>query len=332
MAKREGEHANVAGMRKGGLNTLTAIIRHDNFVAELAAARNLAAEEGRRALYAPAQSLLMWGEKQGPRHAEPLDIFACDLVLVAAIFTLGDFLKDNVDSAAGLVGLFGMGLTLVNTWSQLLFYRARFEAASAAHRILDLLEGLAAAAAAHNIEQDLEVFEAYNQYVFLGFVLMGRGVQLLRRFELYMAHIGQDNPIARATVSVSIGGCKRLIFEMLCLSVGFFFQSFVAVMSVLIATWAIQVTTHLVPVATGLFSLPKHRTIPIHVEFYLNRMGELVMLTVGEGVLSLVLARTTIDYDPVECDGDCLVSKSASGVSFASAFLLFATITYQYFR
>mmetsp|Transcript_3999 Transcript_3999/g.11301 ORF Transcript_3999/g.11301 Transcript_3999/m.11301 type:complete len:447 (+) Transcript_3999:39-1379(+) len=67
-------------------------------------------------------------------------------------------------------------------------------------------------------------------------------------------------------------------------------------------------------------------------------MGEMIMLMLGEGMLSLVISDTLLDsavYEGPggwECDAQCWAEKAESGVSFASGFLTLASLMWSYFR
>lgn len=73
--------------------------------------------------------------------------------------------------------------------------------------------------------------------------------------------------------------------------------------------------------------------VPVHVEYTVARMGELVMLCLGEGMLSLAITETSVETRLiVDCDTDCWVDKIKSAVSFTSGFLILASVLYLYYR
>lgn len=138
-----------------------------------------------RGFYRPAHRLLQWGEVQHSMHAAWGDLFY-DLIMVGAAFRTGDFLKENINYYVGPLVMVGCGVTWLSSWSHLLQYRCRFSAKSLAHKLVDVIEGLSAAAAAHNIVKKKDAFEEYYMYAFLFWVLVGRGIQACRRLEIVL--------------------------------------------------------------------------------------------------------------------------------------------------
>jgi len=279
-------------------------------------------------LYWPAKRLLEWGEVQTGRHASWNDLF-WDLIFVGTAFKVGDFFKTNIKHSYGPLVLVGTGLTIVNTWSHLLQYRCRFEANSLYHKVLDILEGLMTAAAAHNVVVDVEAFRAYNMYAFVVMVLICRAVQAVRRLELVL--LTPKPGEYGSTRSAALDMLVRTLLEMALLCVAFVFDSVGGVMSVLIGVWLVQVTLFTAPAMLGWYH--KRHLVPIHVEYTVRRLGEMVMLMLGEGMLSIVLSESVIDTTNVrECGAECWRGKVKSGTSFASGFVLLSCLMYLYYR
>lgn len=318
-----------------------------------------------RGFYRPAHRLLQWGEVQKGMHAAWGDLFY-DLIMVGAAFRTGDFLKENIDYDVGPLVVAGCGITWLSSWSHLLQYRCRFSAKSLAHKLVDLLEGLSAAAAAHNIVSDKASFEAYYMYEFLFWVLVSRAVQAGRMLELVLLPEA-DKECEGSARYAAADMLARLVAECATLSLGFLASSTEGMMAALLGTWLFQKLLFVLPIllvtgraaARALRSPPrrahtpralrsprlsapraqgwlhKEHLVPIHVEYTVRRMGEMVMLMLGEGVLSLVLSETklaTQEEGGKLCGTFCWRGKGKAAISFSAGFLLMFSLNYSYYR
>lgn len=272
--------------------------------------------------------LLQWGQVQPPRHADAYDLFF-DIIMVAAAFQMGNFLKDNLTKLVGPLGLVGIGLTLLTTWSHILQYRSRFEATSLCHRMLDSVEGVAMAGAAHNVVPDLASFKALHMYVFVTFTILGRLTQVVRRIELMAtADVAEEDGLRQRKAAQTT--LSRLLLEVAFLAAAYALTEVEHVMYLLIAMWVSNNLSFIVPMRLGLFN--RNTMVPMHIEYTLHRMGEMVMLMIGEGMLSLVIATTTVEGGPLECSASCWDVKLKGAVSFVSGFGMLASFMFVYYR
>jgi hypothetical protein len=199
----------------------------------------------KRAFYVPARRLLAWGEVQRTMHASWGDLFY-DLIAVAAVYKVGSYFKTNLYST-GPLGLVGMGITVLNTWSHALQYRCRFEGKSLAHKLVDALDGLTAAAAAQQISDDALAFEKQRVRIFVTMVLFNRAVQAARRLELVLQPTAQKDLRDASARYAALEMLARILIEMSTLSVAYALGSTEHVMFVLIGTWILQVALSVVP-------------------------------------------------------------------------------------
>mmetsp|Transcript_25659 Transcript_25659/g.66326 ORF Transcript_25659/g.66326 Transcript_25659/m.66326 type:complete len:434 (-) Transcript_25659:319-1620(-) len=240
-----------------------------------------------------------------------------------------NFLKENLKYDFAVYSLVGLTLTMISSWNHLLSYRSRFEAKSGVHRAVDAIEGLAFAASCHNIVPDATAFEEYHMHVMVSFVIMSRAVQALRRLELILMSPEEPSHTSSARLA-ALDNLVRLALEMACLSVAYAMRTIAGVMAVLTGTFLVGFGSFLVQIIFGLFS--RRWVVPVHVEFTVTRLGEMVMLMLGEGMLSLVISETYVDYSYTRCEEKCTQSKLKSGTSFASGFLLLSALMYIYYR
>mmetsp|Transcript_25660 Transcript_25660/g.66336 ORF Transcript_25660/g.66336 Transcript_25660/m.66336 type:complete len:331 (-) Transcript_25660:734-1726(-) len=234
-----------------------------------------------------------------------------------------NFLKENLKYDFAVYSLVGLTLTMISSWNHLLSYRSRFEAKSGVHRAVDAIEGLAFAASCHNIVPDATAFEEYHMHVMVSFVIMSRAVQALRRLELILMSPEEPSHTSSARLA-ALDNLVRLALEMACLSVAYAMRTIAGVMAVLTGTFLVGFGSFLVQIIFGLFS--RRWVVPVHVEFTVTRLGEMVMLMLGEGMLSLVISETYVDYSYTRCEEKCTQSKLKSGTSFASGFLLLSAL------
>ncbi|KAG8463499.1 hypothetical protein KFE25_005010 [Diacronema lutheri] len=304
--------------------------------------------------YFPAKRLLQWGEVQHAKHAEWQDLYY-DLIMVGAAFRKGLFLKANLTRLEGPLGLVAMGLTTLTSWSHLTAYRARYDARSPAHRVLDAIEGVLTAASQHNIVANLGRFERVNMYAFLATTIGARLVHLARRVEI-VVKVEIDTPQRRTRIEF----CWRMVLEIVVLCGGFALRTANGMFALLLCAWLMNMLFLFVPVFVGWSN--RISAVPIHVEYFLMRRGELIMLMLGEGVLQIILATSPItleyyttvrldktdayaggasakgddgaDTDAVaelQCGRECWIEVVKGAVGFASAFLILSSVMYLYY-
>lgn len=262
-----------------------------------------------RGWYFPAKRLLQVGEVQHGKHAEWQDLFY-DLIIVAFAFQVGGFLKENLSKPEGALGLVAMGFSTLTSWSHLAAYRARYDAKSPAHRVLDAIEGVLTALAQHNIIADLGRFERVNMYGFLASTLGARVVHWIRRVETAWV-VEKGTPQQRTRMEM----VARLSLEIVLLCCGFALTDAVSMFILLISIWLLNMLMIAVPVVFGWGVRPKSM-VPIHIEYFLARRGELMMLMLGEGVLQIIIGSSPLNaagkisgYDDGGYDADSKSKK-----------------------
>lgn len=330
----------------------------DNRVAAAEAHHDLHAKRdgGRKGWYYPAVRLLQWGEVQHAKHPGWQDLFY-DLIMVAFAFQLKAYIKENLTKTEGLLGLVALSLTTLSSWSHLTSYRARYDADSPAHRMLDALEGVLTAAAQHNIVADLVRFERVNMYVFVACTIGARLIHLARRVETALV-VERHTPQRKTRIEY----CYHLVLEVTLLCCGFAIRRANSMFYFLIAIWLVNMLMLTVPVMVGWSN--RLSAVPMHVEYFLTRRGELIMLMLGEGVLALVLSSSPItleyylqggeqagggqaggSYDGssyglqdagaasgLACAAGCVAELAKGTVGFAGAFMILNALMYLYYR
>ncbi|KAG8465936.1 hypothetical protein KFE25_005506 [Diacronema lutheri] len=267
----------------------TPALVHDE---ELALARKIAEEAKseedhtrRHRIYARPSRLHAWGEVQTPRHAQPHDILM-DLIMVTACFQIGHFLAHNLADLVGVFGLCAFGATAITVYSDLLAYRSRFESASLYHTMIDSLQALFFAAAAHNIVADRDVFESRHLHGFIFSTVASRLVAAARLLEVALLAESDDRGNARASARDMLA---RTLVETVLVGLTLTRPTVGVLFYTLLGTAALQFAWSVGPSVVGR-SIPAEKRVPVHVEFTIARTGELVMLALGETVLSLVLS------------------------------------------
>lgn len=290
----------------GGLFAVLSKAQHaggeDHFVAKTQAAKRLEAADPEDHWYWRPKRLVRWGEIQGHRHADWWDLFA-DLLMVAAAGRLGHFLEHNLLEPWAIPAFAAFGLALLNGWSARMVYRARYDAQSPFHHVLDCVDILCVAAAAHNLVQDPEELAAIRMHAFLFFIVFGKAVRMVRQLDLVLSWPRGENessPHFTAATRLLSMACEVLIE-----SVGFFTTTIPQMSAVLLCAWVLSRSLHRIPFALGCYQ--RRRMVPMHIEFTISRLGELVMLMLGEGAISLVSSTLEVDKQSLSA---CLESHT----------------------
>ncbi|KAJ1625554.1 hypothetical protein T492DRAFT_879957, partial [Pavlovales sp. CCMP2436] len=108
-------------------------------------------------------------------------------------------------------------------------------------------------------------------YTFLTATIATRGVHLLRRVELVLT-CAPGSPVRRTHVS----SCSRIAGEIVVLGCGFLLNRAASMFLLLISVWVLSM---------ALYAAQRHSTVPKHIEYWVRRTGEMIMLFLGEGVL-----------------------------------------------
>ena len=111
----------LSGMTTTAAEPPPSPVNHDHAIAQQLASEHLENTIEERSIYWPAQRLLEWGEVQHARHSEWSDLFY-DLIMVAFAYQVGTFVKVNLTVPEGLLGLAGIGVTLVGNWNIIVAY------------------------------------------------------------------------------------------------------------------------------------------------------------------------------------------------------------------
>lgn len=302
----------------------------DGAIARESALQRLSGRHGGDRFWTPATRLLQWGQVQTARHADWTDLFN-DLIIVASAFNIGNFLKANLTIFFGQVGHFALTLTVVQSWYTRTLYRARFLADSPAHRLVDTVEGLLWAAASHSIVEDYEKMTSVRMQLFVIFTILARIVHVLKRLELIFfatpngpkERFGDPRKAARTQL-------RQVSVEIVLLGAVFFAPTPTLFMVFLLLSWVL--TTVIFAAAVFMGKLNRTSMVPIHVEYMSSRMGELIMLMLGEGILSLMISESGVreDENVIFCSFDCWSDRGKAAASFTAAFLLLSSIMFIY--
>ena len=208
----------------------------------------------------------------------------------------------------GVLWALGLFLCCLRIWYNDLHYRSRFESASRVHRFLDVTGYFLLVYAAANIEPVHEYMREGSPQlgIFLIVLTCAQGLWLMRWLEI--AVFSRDEESRRFSALRLVDDGPVLIWWLLAWlnfnrSLDGVHAYGVPVCLIIGAYWTdirLNVRVHRMAILRGcdpdgeVRHIPKERTrVPMNVEFAIHRLNEFMMLMVGEGVLQLVINKTT---------------------------------------
>ena len=208
----------------------------------------------------------------------------------------------------GVLWALGLFLCCLRIWYNDLHYRSRFESASRVHRFLDVTGYFLLVYAAANIEPVHEYMREGSPQlgIFLIVITCAQGLWLMRWLEI--AVFSRDEESRRFSALRLVDDGPVLIWWLLAWlnfnrSLDGVHAYGVPVCLIIGAYWTdirLNVRVHRMAILRGcdpdgeVRHIPKERTrVPMNVEFAIHRLNEFMMLMVGEGVLQLVINKTT---------------------------------------
>mmetsp|Transcript_28050 Transcript_28050/g.97029 ORF Transcript_28050/g.97029 Transcript_28050/m.97029 type:complete len:700 (-) Transcript_28050:450-2549(-) len=216
-------------------------------------------------------------------HLNPptwLELFY-DLILVAGCLNMGNYLKSDL-SWLGFVNFVGQALLFWVVWLQQVLYISRFHAHDTAHRAFELGNCVGLIGMAVAIPSNAAQYPDHINF-FIGCFLLVNAVGTFQMFEVYKTS-------QRARYSA---------FWQVCGNLGFMLP--VVVSMFVPFDWKAPMWLLGVPiqrlVSLPFYRAPEAKRIPVHVEHFSERHGELAMLALGEGVISLSLPAFVPGFD-----------------------------------
>ena len=215
----------------------------------------------------------------------------------------------------GILYASALFLCCLRLWLCDLHFRGRFECPSNLHKLQDVLSYLLLVWAGQNIYPvDTYTDNKQRLYGFIGFMVLGQGLWLLRWLEV--ALFSHDTESRRFSALRLVDDMPAILWWIgAALVAEYNGADNVAVPILLIvgAYWSDLRTAYRVQRAAWLRicdpdgeldNLPKLRTrVPINVEFAIHRFNEFMMLMIGEGMLQLVIAMPKEEFNDVFDDG-----------------------------
>lgn len=230
----------------------------------------------RRARMDSPKLLIDWHNRDEEIHPPTWYELFYDLLLVAAFLRMGNFLKSD-PSWTGVFRLIGFTIWFWIVWLEQAGWTARFSSHDAAHRGFALLScacllGMAAhVPVADGIEDNLTGFAA----AFTGAML----TSAVQKFEVYRTSVRAHYQMGQELKGIAMN--ITLMWTSVALVLTGELQ-WTFIMWVLAPFVSRIVTNKLRTAAEAV-------RIPVHVEHFSERHGELVMLLLGESVISLAI-------------------------------------------
>jgi len=271
-------------------------------------------------LYSTPTSTYDWGQEQSAHSVDWSSLFF-DLIYVATAFQEGKLLSDTLrtERYVGFLYFYATFAVLYTCWSLKLHYSARFNSPDVAHKLFDILEGLIVAYAAGHLSVTVEAFEDLENGELLGFVaskFAHQIVHLLRWLELWsssekvivMRHAGS---FATELLLGAIPLAGAVVVATLRMD-----AIYVSILLVLSTT--MEVVHEILRVRNlGVRRNVKTHSVPMHIEFAVQRASEFIMLVHGEAVLQIIL----VQFDAIP----------GRYVNFLLAYLLVAAVRVIYY-
>ena len=218
-------------------------------------------------------------KKEEPAHGRWMDLFF-DLLYVGVAFLIGHQLEHNFHhhhhSPTQSVWIsFQYFFILIGPWFSNLAFYSRFDVNDTVHKLLDVLEYVLVGCAA------VFMSSPYNTAFWLAIVSV-RVVTFVRYLELSICTT-HDNCRAMARYL-----CGAEVIALLILLLND------SVLEWLVIAQVFQFGHIFVRVWIGSFS--PSNAVPLHIGFVTHRVGELMMLMIGESVLSLVTTKMPLNH------------------------------------
>lgn len=239
-----------------------------------------------------------------------IDLFF-DLLYVGVAFLVGHRLEHNIvhhQAGAGAAALdsFAVFFVLMGPWFSNLQYYSRFDVNDALHKGLDILEYALIGCSA--------VFVPSPTLFWWG-IVMTRGLSLVRYLEIA---IFSQHENARRMMRCAAGT------ELVSLALSVALIAPCGKIGALVAAHAWQAGNIVLRVfLPSVFCLSKASSVPLHISFMCHRVGEVMMIMLGETVLSLVMT-TFPEHTSDSSDNNSGGGGLPSGMFFASLVMGFA--------
>lgn len=243
-------------------------------------------------LYQTPDSTHEWGQKQKQHHTNWSDLFF-DLIVVGAVFQLGNFLSDVLLTAEwmGLLYFYSQFAVIHECWSLKLHYASRFNSSDVAHKLFDIVEALLVALMAGHLSTTFASLGDLGNGELIGFVsfkLAHEVLHMLRWVELWFY---SDKVIVRRHASAFVLelalGTVPLVLAVVLAALRF--DVFVVIMCLFASTLVENVHEMLRAVNLGVRKDLEAYAVPLHYAYVLHRYGEWTMLMLGEGVIQTLL-------------------------------------------
>ena len=253
-------------------------------------------------LYSPPKQRQRWGEQQILPHVNWGDLFF-DLFYVAAAFNL-DGIMEHDPSLRGLLFFVCCNLPIYVIWGEKLMYDSKFAPDdNLYHRGWEIAH-LAILGTIVQHVQTVPLMSQTSKYpttmVFAGALCVECWFQVLRYKDLYCNVKGGEEAVHEAH-STAVRKCVVSVIFLVAAVIAaydyFIKPSTQAVNDVpIILCGSTYVVEHVYVIVQLAHFLPKNDRpftelrVPMNLEFSLHRLGEWIMLMLGESVLSLLIA------------------------------------------
>ena len=247
-------------------------------------------------MWATPQPIKTWGTTthEAAAHVRWIDLFF-DLLYVGVAFLVGHRLEHHIDHAhthhgghssagetalAATVDSFALFFVLIGPWFSNLQFYSRFDVDDVLHKGIDVLEYVVIGCSA--------VFVPSPTLFWWG-IVCARIVSLVRYMELAIFS-KVDN--ARRMMRCAVGT------ELVSLVLSIIMIAPCGYVGALVTAQAWQIGNIILRVFfPSVFCLSRASSVPLHISFMTHRVGEVMMIMLGESVLSLVVTTLPDDND-----------------------------------
>ena len=242
-------------------------------------------------LFALPRARYQWGDHQHEHHTVWGSLFF-DLIYVGVAYQLGNILGDGLknDDFLASLGLFiALYTSMEMQWMNKLYFDARFEAGDLFHRVWQIVIGAIVALAAESmVYSRMQDQTDTSTLTFSACLLAGNVIDAIVYVELTFDKADNVRLYARNVLITRMWMSLALIGSIISAAL----KAPVWVTALLWFIYAILTRVRIAfQVVKKYYS--RKNSVPMHIDFSIHRLGEYIMLMLGESIISIIVVGLT---------------------------------------
>lgn len=224
-------------------------------------------------------------------HVDWADPFF-DLFYVGAAYQVGTMLKYDV-SMSGAYYFFTIASALLDSWAQKTMHSSQFGAHDVFHKAVDAIYACTVAFACVHVQPREEMQADYGHKQGLATALLLNTLILAgQKLEIYHMTDREDAKF-QALLNLSIEVCPHVAMYMIALVLAYVGAGWFTMSIFIFGGWFFGT---LMPFLLYMVKVLPMNTIPFHYQQITHRYGELIMLMLGESILSVIVQKPIINW------------------------------------